>query len=222
MSIKTFVTVIIVILSAPCMHSFAVEVLTPLSDVDRPRRDSWSERQEVISAIAAYKEEIDKLSDLFVTGETAWRSIPDIAAGQPFIGDKREGEEGFVDNASNRRFMHIQDIALCLKKLRSNIDSLTKTIDEQNYDDKLNYQEAIKIQTMNGILYHKVNGENGMRDYGMSFSRVTKPEWNGQNALTRFNSIIGEPFTKRKGSLQMALDRLLLTINSHTIDENHI
>jgi hypothetical protein len=240
MSIKTFLTVIIVVLSAPCMHSFAgtlVDLGIQNHDINRTRTDSWSDREDVIKAIAAYTREVDKLSDLFVTGEALWRSMPDVDTGQPFIGDKREGQEGFVDNASNRRFMHIQDVQKYVKRLHCGIELLDNVRTREKDIGTLSAEKTASLafflksihlidgRPITECLYRKVNGDdgkcnNGMRGYGMSFSRATKPEWNGENALTRLEKIIGTP--SARGSLQMAIDRLLLTINSHTIDENHI
>ncbi len=230
MSIKTFIVVIITILSASSMHVAAVDVLEISRDINSERTVSWSERRDVSAAIVAYREEIDKLEDLFVTCESAWRKTPDIDVGQPFIGDKKAGEHGFIHNAPNARFMHIQDIQKYLKRLKCGIDLLNSVKMREKDIGVLSAKKSVSlasflklIHLIDGMpitecLYRKVNGNNeicanGMRAYGMSFSTVIKPEWNGENALTRFGKIIGMPGSTKKGSLQKALEALLLTID---------
>lgn len=237
MSIKTFFTVISIILLASSTNSFSVEVLIQHDGVRRARTDSWSDREDVIKAIEAYRSEVQKCEDVFTTGEAVWRSMPDISESQPFIGDKREGEEGFVDNASNRRFTHIQDVQKYVKRLHCGIELLDNVKAREKDIGALSVEKceslAFFLKSIHLIdgrpivecLYRKVNGDsgkcnNGMRAYGLSFSRVTKPEWSDENALMRLEKVIGTP--SAKGSLQMALDRLLWTIKSHATHENHI
>jgi hypothetical protein len=123
-SIKTFHAIIIIILATSYMHvAVATEVLNPAGDMlleeqpsGRLRADSWSQRPEVSRAIEAYKTEVEKLVDLFETSGEVWRSVRDVCEGQSFIGDKKIGDKDYVDNASNTRFMYIQDVQKYLKR----------------------------------------------------------------------------------------------------------
>lgn len=180
----------------------------------RPRTESWSQRANVRQAIADYKREEKDLVDVFKTCENVWQKTPDLSHGQPFIGNKMPDEAGFISGAPNTRYKYISEVRVLLSKLTTNFELLTRKIDEEDYDESLPNLEIVRIETIRNILYLKVNSTNGMRDYGLTFTRVTKPEWNGKSALYRFLSIIGNPFEGQKGTLQNKLEDLLSTINT--------
>ncbi len=225
MSIKTFHAIIIIILATSYMHvAVATEVLNPAGDMfeaesgGRLRADSWSQRPEVSRAIAMYKTEVEKLDDVFATCEMVWQTQK-LPEGQPFIDDIKDKDETCGESASNKRFMYIVEVALCLESLTHKLKLLTAKIDGEDYDATLQSLEKVRIQTINNILYCKVNGSDGrcmdgMRAHGMSFSTVTNPKWRGESALTRFEKIIGIPCATRKGSLQRAFEALLETIDT--------
>lgn len=203
-------------------HTAATEVLQQSSDIlenqqsNRPRTESWSQRSEIRQAITAYKQKILNLEDLFQTCEEYWLKMPNLSEGQPFIGDKKTDDNGFIANAPNTRYVYIVEIRLLLKKINSSLDLLTQNVDTEKYDEHFTHLEKVKMETIRTLLYSKVNNPNGMRDYGLTFTKVTKSEWNGENALDRFLGIIGNPAGCQKGMLQIEFETLLSTIDAKT------
>lgn len=196
----------------------------------RPRTESWSQRADVSQAIDTYKSEIAKLDDLFTTCEEFWRKMPDLGIGQPFIGNKKLGDAGFIDNAPNTRFLYIQDIQKYLKRFRCSIELLDSVKmrerdigplpkkESQSLILSLNANHQIGSRNIFECLYNKVNNTSGMRDYGLTFTKVTKTEWNNESALCRFERIIGNPYAGERGTLQKEFEALSSTIDAHTFE----
>lgn len=229
MLIKTYFMLIINVLLV--QSAVATEVVRPSEDILETqcgsilRTESWSERPEVSSAIATYKEEVGKLKDLFTSCELVWRKMPDVFEGQPFIPSQKTD---FVGDAPCARLMHIQDVTGQLDKLSCNVHLLDNIKKREAENNALSEEELANVAlTLHSIhliknnssgistfqyFYSKVNARAGMKDYGFKFN-ITKPEWDGEYALARFEKIIGNPGAKIKGSLQKAFETLLLTID---------
>lgn len=222
MLIKSIFIPLVIILFAQLAN--ATEVLHVPSDIatlenqscNRPRTESWSQRADVSQAIDACKKAGADLEDVFATCVHVWKNTPSSNPEQPFIGDKKSSDAEFVANAPNTRYIHIFEFNLLIEKVKSNFDLLTRNVDSENYDECFTGLEQVKMNTICNLLYSRVNSSNGMRDYGLTFSKVTKPEWNGENALYRFSRIIGNPYTGERGTLQKKFEALLSTIDACT------
>jgi hypothetical protein len=197
---------------------------------------NWA-RPYTINAINEYEVAAFKLADVFATCENYWRAKSGFIE-DPLTSDRKSvaqmrGHNLFCVKERIEDLNEILGILLTAVKSEKYLGTLSAA-KRREIKEKIDMKLAIHVENndskdiVSDIAFSVGHHHFGMRALGMSFSKVTKPEWKGQNALQRYNDVMGDftihmshvlgyqdsAINNVKGELQNAIDKVLETLSS--------